>query len=97
MVDKYGYSNPHQIPRLEKITLNMGVGAAIGDKKILDLAYRCDDGDHGAKAGDHHRSQVDGEFQASRRNADRLHGHAAAPSNVRVSGPDGLDRLASCS
>lgn len=38
MVDKHGYSNPHQVPRIEKITLNMGVGSAIGDKKILDLA-----------------------------------------------------------
>ncbi|KAA5540215.1 50S ribosomal protein L5 [Roseiconus nitratireducens] len=38
MVEKYGYGNPHQVPRLEKITLNMGVGQAIGDKKILDLA-----------------------------------------------------------
>lgn len=38
MVDKHGYINPHQIPRVEKITLNMGVGSAIGDKKILDLA-----------------------------------------------------------
>ncbi len=39
LVEKHGYKNPHQIPRLEKITLNMGVGQAIGDKKILDLAY----------------------------------------------------------
>lgn len=38
MVDKHGYSNLHQIPRIEKITLNMGVGSAIGDKKILDMA-----------------------------------------------------------
>jgi large subunit ribosomal protein L5 len=38
MMEKHGYTNPHQIPRLEKITMNMGVGAAIGDKKILDLA-----------------------------------------------------------
>ena len=38
MVEQYGYKNPHQIPRIEKITLNMGVGQAIGDKKILDLA-----------------------------------------------------------
>ncbi|NND98903.1 MAG: 50S ribosomal protein L5 [Pirellulaceae bacterium] len=38
MADKHGYKNPLQIPRLEKITLNMGVGSAIGDKKILDLA-----------------------------------------------------------
>ncbi len=38
MVERHGYSNPHQIPRVEKITLNMGVGSAIGDKKILDAA-----------------------------------------------------------
>ena len=41
MVEKHGYKNPHQIPRIDKITLNMGVGAAIGDKKILDLAVEC--------------------------------------------------------
>lgn len=38
MVEQYGYKNPHQIPRVEKITLNMGVGEAVGDKKVLDLA-----------------------------------------------------------
>ncbi|MEM0926779.1 MAG: 50S ribosomal protein L5, partial [Planctomycetota bacterium] len=38
LVEKFGYKNTHQIPRLEKVTLNMGVGQAIGDKKILDLA-----------------------------------------------------------
>ncbi len=38
LAEKNGYTNPHQIPALEKITLNMGVGKAIGDKKILDLA-----------------------------------------------------------
>nr|WP_246146876.1 50S ribosomal protein L5 [Rubripirellula lacrimiformis] len=39
LVNKFGYKNPHQIPTIEKVTLNMGVGQAIGDKKILDLAY----------------------------------------------------------
>ncbi len=38
MVEKHGYQNSHQIPQIEKITMNMGVGSAIGDKKILDLA-----------------------------------------------------------
>ncbi|MEO1616128.1 MAG: 50S ribosomal protein L5 [Planctomycetota bacterium] len=38
LTEKYGYTNPHQVPRLVKVTLNMGVGQAIGDKKILDLA-----------------------------------------------------------
>jgi len=39
LAEKHGYKNPHQIPQVEKITLNMGVGQSIGDKKILDLAY----------------------------------------------------------
>ena len=38
LTEKYGYKNPHQVPRLQKITLNMGVGGAIADKKVLDTA-----------------------------------------------------------
>ena len=38
MVERHGYTNPLQIPRIDKITMNMGVGSAIGDKKILDFA-----------------------------------------------------------
>jgi len=38
LIEKFGYKNPHQVPRLEKITLNMGVGEAVADKKVLDLA-----------------------------------------------------------
>ena len=33
-----GLDNIMSVPRLEKVTLNMGVGEAIGDKKILDAA-----------------------------------------------------------
>lgn len=36
--DKFGYSSVMQIPRITKITLNMGVGEAVGDKKILENA-----------------------------------------------------------
>jgi large subunit ribosomal protein L5 len=38
LVQKFGYSTPMQAPRLEKITLNMGVGDAKQDAKILDAA-----------------------------------------------------------
>lgn len=38
LVEKYGYTNPHQVPRLQKITVNMGVGGAVADKKMLDVA-----------------------------------------------------------
>ncbi len=49
MVEKYAYKNRHQIPQLDKITLNMGVGSAIGDKKILDLAVDAMTGISGQK------------------------------------------------
>ncbi len=35
---KFGYTTPMRVPRLTKITLNMGVGEAVADKKILDNA-----------------------------------------------------------
>jgi len=36
--EKFGYKSPMEVPRITKITLNMGVGEAVGDKKILDHA-----------------------------------------------------------
>ncbi len=36
--DKFGYKSVMQVPRIEKITLNMGVGEALADKKVLENA-----------------------------------------------------------
>jgi len=36
--EKFAYKSIMEVPRITKITLNMGVGEAIGDKKILDNA-----------------------------------------------------------
>jgi len=38
LIKKFDYANPMQVPRLVKITLNMGVGEAVGNKKILENA-----------------------------------------------------------
>jgi len=38
LVRKFGYSSPMQAPRLDKITLNMGVGEAKQDSKMLEAA-----------------------------------------------------------
>ena len=35
---EFGYTNPMQVPKLEKIVINMGVGEATGDAKKLDNA-----------------------------------------------------------
>jgi len=39
LVSERGYTNIMQVPRLEKIVLNMGVGDALQDKKRLEAAY----------------------------------------------------------
>jgi large subunit ribosomal protein L5 len=38
LVKKFGYTSVMQVPRLEKITLNMGLGEALADKKVLEAA-----------------------------------------------------------
>ena len=38
LMKKFGYKTVMQVPRVAKITLNMGVGEAVGDKKILENA-----------------------------------------------------------
>ena len=38
LIERFGYSSKMQVPRVEKITLNMGLGEALADKKILETA-----------------------------------------------------------
>jgi large subunit ribosomal protein L5 len=38
LMQKFGYKNVMQIPKVEKIVINMGVGEAVGNPKVLDSA-----------------------------------------------------------
>ncbi len=38
LLKQFGYKSVMEVPRISKITLNMGVGEAVGDKKILEHA-----------------------------------------------------------
>src|SRR5678815_1490731 len=38
LTERFGYKNPMQVPRITKVTLNMGVGEAAADRKIMDHA-----------------------------------------------------------
>jgi len=38
LIKDLGLANPMQVPRIEKITVNMGVGEAVADRKIMDAA-----------------------------------------------------------
>jgi large subunit ribosomal protein L5 len=38
LTQKFGYKSKMEVPRITKITLNMGVGEAVADKKVLEHA-----------------------------------------------------------
>ena len=38
LTEEFGYNNVMQVPKLEKIVLSRGVGAAVADKKLIDHA-----------------------------------------------------------
>jgi large subunit ribosomal protein L5 len=38
LTKQFGYKSPMEVPRVSKIVLNMGVGEAVGDKKVLENA-----------------------------------------------------------
>ena len=38
LTERFGYTNPMQVPRIEKVVLNMGVGEAVGDSKMAQFA-----------------------------------------------------------
>ncbi len=38
LIAQFGYKSVMEVPRIEKITLNMGVGEAVADKKVMDFA-----------------------------------------------------------
>ncbi|MEQ3695397.1 MAG: 50S ribosomal protein L5 [Pseudomonadales bacterium] len=40
LVKELGVENPMRLPRITKITINMGLGEALGDKKVLEHAMR---------------------------------------------------------
>src|SRR5689334_4918777 len=38
LTDQFGYANPMQVPALDKVVLNMGIGEAVNDRKKVELA-----------------------------------------------------------
>ncbi len=39
LMEEFGYKNPMQLPKLDKVVLNMGVGEAVGDSKKIKAAH----------------------------------------------------------
>jgi large subunit ribosomal protein L5 len=38
LTEKFGYTNPMQVPSLDKVVINMGIGEAVNDRKKVELA-----------------------------------------------------------
>ena len=94
LMEQFGYKSTMQVPRITKIVLNMGVGEAVADKKVLDNAVERHAEDRRPEAGRHQGEEGDRRLQDPRRLADRLHGHAARRAHVRVPRPPRHHRAA---
>ena len=80
LIEEFGYKNPMQVPTIEKIVLNMGVGESVADIQEGHVG-RCRSRAHRrAEAGHHPLPQGDLGVQGSREHADRREGHACARS-----------------
>ncbi len=75
LTKQFNYKNPMQVPRLEKIVVNMGLGAAVANPKIIDTAVEELQGPQRPEAGRDPRQEGDRELQASRGHSHRGHGH----------------------
>ena len=89
LTKEFGYKNVMAVPKIEKISVNIGLGEATQNAKLMDGAVNELGADRRAEAGDHQGAQVDRGVQAARRHGDRLHGDAARRPHVRISRPPG--------
>ena len=79
--EKRKYSNPHQVPRMEKIVVNMGVQRFAG-KERGGRRGQGSGRDHRPQAGHQQGAQQHRQFQAARGPGHRLPGHVAARRDV---------------
>ena len=82
-----GLANVMQVPTLEKIVINMGVGRATQQPSLLEGAVTDLTRDHRPEADRHQGEEVDRRLQAPRGSVDRLQGHAARRPHVGVPRP----------
>ena len=85
LIEKFGYKSVMEVPRITKITLNMGLGEAVADKKIIENAV----GDLTKIAGQKPvitkaRKAIAG-FKIRQGYPIGCDGHAARPGHVRIS------------
>jgi len=58
LMQEFGYKNPMQVPRLEKIVVNMGVGEAVQDSKKVEGRGQRPDRNHRPASGNYQGQTV---------------------------------------
>ena len=84
---KFDYGNPHQIPKVVKVVANMGLGEAVQNPKILDLAQKELTQIAGQKGRRDSCQEVHRYLPTSRGDANRLCRDASPRTNVGILGP----------
>ena len=87
LTQEFGYRNVHQVPKLEKIVVNMGVGEATQNAKLIEKAAEELAVITGQKPAIRKARKSIANFKLRARPGDRLHGDAARHAHVGVLRP----------
>ncbi len=82
LIKEFSYKNPMQVPRLDKVVLNMGVGEATADSKKLTQAREGPRADRWPEGNHDQGAQIDRRLQIARRHEYRLQGHVARSARM---------------
>ena len=85
LTKEFDYNSVMQVPKLEKIVLNQGVGAAIADKKIIEVATEEMTMIAGQKAVQTKSKKDISNFKLRKKNAYRCSRNTEKRKNVRIS------------
>ena len=86
LMTKFAYKSPMQIPRFDKIVINVGVGDARENAKVIDSVIDEITMIAGQKAVPHLRKKIGRELQGPSGHEDRRQGDAPRRADVRVYG-----------
>ncbi len=65
LMKEFSYKSVMQVPRLEKIVINQGLGIAVADKKIIETAINRTDNHHWPEGCGYHLTQGHFQLQAA--------------------------------
>ena len=90
LTKEFGYKNVMAVPKIDKISINIGLGEATQNAKLMDGAVNELGADRRPEAGGHQGAPSPSpQFKLREGHVDRLHGDAARRPHVRVFRPAG--------